>query len=124
MAYAVVHNPFLLSVVAEQHNIFALVTLIGSVSSAAQTQECSPPLLLLLREVVGLRIEVEGWGDGIIDTQRMWIRCPRENPRVPFQNVFTLRPGFKKSAFTGSIWMISQNDAKHVRLHKKLFPCG
>ena len=31
---------------------------------------------------------------------------------------------FQKSAFTGSMWTIGQNDAKHVRLHTKAFPCG
>ena len=45
----------------------------GSIFSAVWTQACSPPLLLLW-EVAGVRggrREVEGWGDGVIDTQSM-----------------------------------------------------
>ena len=68
----------------------------------------------------GRRLEVEGWGGGIIDTQNMQIRCPYENARPAFSDSSTLGPGFKK----GSMWTIGQNDAQHVHLHKRAFPCG
>ena len=77
---------------------FALVTLIGSISSAARSQACSPPLLLLLWDVAGFRgrrLEVEGWGDGVIDTQSMRIHRPHENTRAVFSDFPPLRPGFK-----------------------------
>ena len=45
------------------------------------------------------RSKPEGWGDGIIDTQRMRIRRPHENSKAAFSDFSTLRPGFKKVRF-------------------------
>ena len=70
----------------------------------------------------GRRLEVEGWGDGIIDTQSMQNRCPHENARAAFWSFFHPETRCQKSVFTGSMWMIDQNDAKHVSL-PKAFPC-
>ena len=75
----------------------------------ARTKACSPPLLLLLLllllwDVSGSeveRLEVEGWGDGIIDTESMRICCPHKNTRAAFSDFSTLRPCFKK-AFSGA----------------------
>ena len=86
------------------HNLF---------SSAARTQACSPPLLLLLlwdvARLRGRRLEVEGRGDGVIDMQSMQIRRPHESARAAFSK----ETGFQKSAFAGSMWTIGQIDAKH-----------
>ena len=75
----------------------------GSISSAARTQACSPPLLLLLIWDVagfrGRRQEVEGWGDGVIVLESMQIHCPQDNRRAAFSNLFTLKPVFKKVHF-------------------------
>ena len=72
----------------------------GSIASAAQTQACSPPLLLsLLWDVAGFRGRrqvVVGWDDGVIDKESMQIPCPHENTREAFLDFSTLRPGFKK----------------------------
>ena len=73
-----------------------------SVSSAARTLTCSPPLLLLLWVVAGFRgqrQEVEGWGNGVIVSESMQIRRPHENGRAAFSDFSTLRPGFKKVCF-------------------------
>ena len=43
--------------------------------------------------------EVEGWGDGVIDTESMQIRSPHENARAAFSDFSTLRPSFKKVRF-------------------------
>ena len=68
----VVHYPLLPSGVAEQQNICPS-DLIDSISNAAPTQACSPPLL-------SWGSEVEGRGDDIIHTRmqgrRLWIIPP------------------------------------------------
>ena len=64
----------------------------GSISSAAQTRACSPPLLLLLWDVAG-------WGDRVIVLESMQIRRPHENGRAVFSDFSTLRPVFKKVRF-------------------------
>ena len=104
----------------------------GSISSAAQTQACSPPflllLLLLLWDIVGFRgqtLEVEGWGYGKYADSL----STREHkgsvlgfpppPETRFQ-----KSAFSGAAFTGSMWTVGQNDAKHVYLHRKVFPSG
>ena len=74
----------------------------GYISSAAQTQACSPLLLLLLWDVAGFRgqsQEIQGWGDGVIVLESMWIHCPHENRRAVFSGFSTLRPVFKKVCF-------------------------
>ena len=90
---------------------FALVSLIGSISSAARTQACSAPLLLLLLWDIagfsGQRLEVEVWGDGVIDTQSMQIPCPNENARAAFSNFSTLRLGLWLCATT--IYFVSNH---------------
>ena len=61
----------------------------GSISSVAQTQACSPPLLLLLWDVAGFRgwrLEVEGWGDGVIILGSLRIRRPHENGKAVFSD--------------------------------------
>ena len=62
------------------------------------SQACSPPLLLLLlRDATGFRgrrLEVEGWGDGVIIPESMLIR--RQHV---FSDFSTLRPSFKKVRF-------------------------
>ena len=65
-----------------------------------RTQACNLPLLLLLLWVFagsrGRRLEVEGWGDGIIHMQSVQIRCPKENARAVF-SIFSIQwPGFQK----------------------------
>ena len=75
----------------------------GSISSAARTQACGPPLLLLLRYVAGFRgqlQEVEEWGDGVIVLESMWIRCLHENERATFSDY--------SFAFSWSVWMASK----------------
>ena len=47
----------------------------------------------------GWRQEVEGWGDGVIVSESMQIRCPHENGRAVFLDFSTLRPVFKKVCF-------------------------
>ena len=64
----------------------------GSISSAAQTRACSPPLLLLLWDVAGR-------GDGVIVLESMRIRRPHENGRAAFSDFSTLRHVFKKVRF-------------------------
>lgn len=68
----------------------------GSITSAARTQGCNPPLmLLLLWDVAAFRgrgLEV----DGVIDTESMRISCPHETARPAFSDFSTQRPGFKK----------------------------
>ena len=89
-------------------------------------QAFSLPFLLLLLNVAGLRgrrLEVERWGDGVINTQSMQICCPNKNARAAFSNFFHPETRFKKSvltgnAFTGSIWTIGQNKCVYT---KKLF---
>ena len=71
----------------------------GSISSAARTGACSPPLLLLLLlwDVAvfrGQRQEVEGWDDGVIVSERMQIRRPHKNGRAAFSDFSTQRPFF------------------------------
>ena len=77
----------------------------GSISSEAPTQACSPPLwlllllLLLLWDIAGIRggrLEIGGWGDGVIVFISMRIRCPHENGRAAFSYFSTLRAVFKK----------------------------
>ena len=53
----------------------------------AQTQACTPPLLVLLWDVTW-------WGDG-----SMPIRCPDENGRAAFSDFSTLKALFKKVCF-------------------------
>ena len=80
-------------------------------------------LMLLLWDIAGLRgwrLEVEGRGDDTIDMESVQIRCPHKNARAGFLDFYTLRPELK-TCFTGSMWTIGQNDAKHVRLHKRAF---
>ena len=105
----------------------------GSISSVARTQACSPPLLLLLLWDVagfrGRRQEVEGWGHGAIVLESMRIRCSHEKGRAVFLDFFTLRPIFKKcafsgAAFSGSVWTVGQNDAIRVRFRKRAFSSG
>ena len=90
----------------------------GSISSVARTQACSPPLLLLLLWDVagfrGQRQEVEGWGYGDIVLESMRIHCPHEKGRAVFSG----------TAFSGSVWTIGQNDAIHVRFHKRVLSSG
>ena len=45
------------------------------------------------------RLEVEGWGDGVIVLESMQIRCPPKNGRAAFSDFSTLRPVFKKARF-------------------------
>ena len=73
--------------------------------------------------------EVEGWGDGVIDTGSMQICCPHKNATAAFSDFSHPETRFQKSAFTGtafigSMWMIGQNNAKHAHLDKRGFPCG
>ena len=78
----------------------------GSISYVAWTQACSPPLLLLLllllRDVVGFRgrrLEVKGWGDGVIVLESMRICRPHENRRAVILDFSMLRPIFIKGRF-------------------------
>ena len=74
-----------------------------SISSAARTRTCRPPLLLLLLWDVagfrGQRLAVEGWGDGVIVSESMQICRPHENGRAAFLDFSTLTPVFKKVPF-------------------------
>ena len=78
----------------------------GSISSAARTRACSPPLLLLLLLLLwdvaafrGRRLEVKGWGDGVIVLESMRIHCPHGYGRAAFPDFSTLRPFSKKCIF-------------------------
>ena len=51
------------------------------------------------RGLTGRRMEVEGWGDGIIDMKSMQIHCPHENARAAFSDFSTRKLGFKKVRF-------------------------
>ena len=69
----------------------------------------------------------EGCGDDIIDTDP-YSPSIRSQTRAVF-GFFHPETRFQKSAFSGSafagfVWTVGPNDAKHVRLHKKTFPCG
>ena len=69
----------------------------------------------------------EGCGDDIIDTDP-YLPSIRSQTRAVF-GFFHPETWFQKSAFSGSafagfVWTVGPNDAKHVRLHKKTFPCG
>ena len=73
------------------------------------------------------RQEVEVWGDGVIVSESMLIHHPHENGRAAFLDFSTLRPvfsAFSGAAFSGSVWTVSQNHAKHVRFRKRAFSCG
>ena len=95
----------------------------GSISSAVGTRACSPPLLLLLLWDVagfrGQRQEVEGWGDGVIVWESMQIRRPHENGRAVLSDFSSLRPGFKKNAFSGSVWTVGQNEEIRLRFSRQ-----
>ena len=70
----------------------------------------------------GRRLEVEGCGNGIINTENMWIRCPYENATAAFSDFSTLRPGFKKVHFQvlhlqDPYRRSAKNNEKHVCLH-------
>ena len=87
----------------------------GSIFSAAQTQACSQPLLLLLLlwDVMGFRgrrLEVEGWGDGVIILESMQIRHPRENGRLRFRIFPPWDPFSKKCVFKHCVFRISVAD--------------
>ena len=84
----------------------------GSISSAAWTQACSPPLLLLLWWDVtgfgGRRLEVDGWGNGVLKVcwfavytrtggLRFWT-CP---PWDPFSKKCVLRRCFYRIRVDG-----------------------
>ena len=91
----------------------------GSISSAARTQACSPPLMLLLWDVAGFR----GRGlefAGVIDTESMHICCPHENARPAFLDFSTLKPGFKKVRLQDPCGR-SAKMMQNVRLHKRAF---
>ena len=47
------------------------------------------------RGLTGRRMEVEGWGDGIIDMKSMQIHCPHENARAAFSDFSTRKLGFR-----------------------------
>ena len=106
----------------------------GSISSAARTRACSPPLLLLLLWDVtgfrGQRHEVEGWGDGVIviiwkvcrfivHMKMARLRFRISPPWDPFS-----KSVFSGTAFTKSVWTVGQNNAIHVCFHKRAFSCG
>ena len=94
-----------------------------------RTHACSPPSLLLLWDIAGVRgrrLELEEWGDGTIVSESMQIRCRHKNVRAAFfhpETRFQISV-FSGTAFTGSLLTISQNDAKNVCLHKRAFPFG
>ena len=99
----------------------------GSISSAARTQACILSLVLLLRDVAGFRgrrQEVEGWDNGVIVLESMRIGCPYKSGRPAFSDFSTLRPVFKKSAFSGSVWTVGQKETIQVCCRKKAFSCG
>ena len=83
----------------------------GSISSVARTRACSPPLLLLLLwNVTGFRVqrlEVEGWGDGVI----VWKLCGSIHMKTGglCPRIFPPWDPFSKSAFSGSVWTVGQN---------------
>ena len=58
----------------------------------------------------------EGWGDGVIDTQSMQIRCLNYNARTAFSQFFHAKTTFQKR----SIWMINQNYAKRAFTQKSV----
>ena len=49
----------------------------------------------------------------------MWIRLSCEDTRAAFK-----KSAFTGTAFTGFMWTMGQNDAKHVCLPTKALPCG
>ena len=54
----------------------------------------------------GQRLEVKGWGDGIIDTQSMQIHCPHENAT----EFFTETRFQKKCVHRHSVYRIHMYD--------------
>ena len=69
----------------------------GSISSAARTRACSPPLLLLLLWDVAAFRGKRSRGDGVIVLEST--RRPHENGRAAFSDFSTLRPVLKKVSF-------------------------
>ena len=65
----------------------------------------------------------EGCGDDIIDTDP-YLPSIRSQTRAVFGFFRFQKSAFSGSAFAGFVWTVGPNDAKHVRLHKKTFPCG
>ena len=89
----------------------------GSISSAARTQACSLPLLLLLLlwDVVGRwRHRFGKYADS--PSTWKWEGCVFGflHPETRFQ----------KSAFSGSVWTVGQNDAIPVRFCKRALSSG
>ena len=66
------------------------------------------------------RLEVEGWGDGIIVSESMQIRHAHENGRAAFSDFSTLRPVFKKVRFHAPCGQLAKT-MQNVCLHKNRF---
>ena len=61
----------------------------------------------------GRRLEVEDWGDGVIVSDAD-SPSTREQEGCVF-GFFHPETRFQKSAFSGSMWTVGQNDMIHVR---------
>ena len=68
------------------------------------------------------------WGNGIIVSESMRIHCPHENARAVFRFFHPVtrfqKCAFPGATFSGSVWMVGQNDAIHVSFLKRAFLCG
>ena len=98
----------------------------GSISSAARTRACSPPLLLLLLwDVAGLRgrrQEVEGRGNAAIISESMPSTWKREGCVIGFLHPETRfqKSVFSGAVFSGSVWTVGQNDATRAFSQKSV----
>lgn len=66
--------------------------------------EKTKSLLLLLWDIEGRRVEVEGWSHDNFSMENMQICSPDMKARTEFENSFTLRPGFIR------MWRIHLDD--------------